>query len=577
MATRTSTTSGNWATGGTWVGGVAPVDGDSAIIDDGHTVTVAANATIGTSGVSNTDDVTCNGTGALIIAEDVKFTCKGGIFTHGGGLTLNAGAWIEFVVPTSRLYTCRVGYYADASAHFVCNGTAAKRCKISVHSGGGTAILSQNVYDGGGNTHFTYTDLDNLGVYGEHAVYVINDLVMQHCRVTNCSEIWVNSISTTQHLDVQYCNFSAGKGDEYLYITTDSDPTGLTRRCRYNSFQEGSAYYSAVFYESRGLDVDGNYFGVPPLTSIWASNYVYHWANNFINNVADFSPVVATITNDYAYNPDLDNNHPYVTQDISQTYDGIVLESGTDWAVDVGDSFLSISAVSSARTYTVRNCVILPSPGRHTSFSLFSCGGLADVTFRVSNNTFFAAEYGGGYLTDDNLGHAGEVEYFRDNLGWADVGSANAYLLHAGGSVANNYVTSADYNGYLNLSTPRYNVPSNGFAATPGTHDLSADPTFVDNTRALATWSSTVLHNTGTAAELRTAALAAFAAMNDETAAAYVAGLAVADMVTWIKAGFAPTNMAFNTAGHAGGYIGAVVPVAPVTVSDVPMLLMAAL
>jgi hypothetical protein len=53
MATRTSTQSGDWSDTATWGGSAAPGDGDIAVVATGHTVTVAANATVG----SNSSDV----------------------------------------------------------------------------------------------------------------------------------------------------------------------------------------------------------------------------------------------------------------------------------------------------------------------------------------------------------------------------------------------------------------------------------------------------------------------------------------------------------------------------------------
>ena len=571
MAAYTSTTSGNWSSNATWGGGGHPGDGDSATIADTHAVTVDVNTTVGTSGPSNTDDVICNATGSLTIAQDVKLICKGGIFTHDRGLTMNAGSWIEFTVPAGRTYTCRIGYYAQPLAHFIANGTAAKRCKISCTAAGGVATLAQNIYDGGGDTKLTYTDLENLGSAGADALYVINSCELQHCRITNCGIIHVANISATQNLDIQYCNFSAGKGGELLLVNTDSVPAALTRRVRYNAFKEGGITYSAVFQDSRGESVVGNYFSPPPLTSSYATYFITTWESNFIRDAvgalggSQFTPLCSVIKNDYFYNETADDPLIYLPRtDAGQEFDGIVIESAVDWSIDNGDAFLDTINPASPYTYTIHNCLILPSPGRKSSTTCFtSCGG-SNMTYRVYNNTYFSGAQGGAYLSDDSLGHAGAIEYFRDNIAWADVGSTNAWILWAQTTIANNYITQADYNGYVNCTAPLYNAGSNGFAATPGTHDINADPGFVDRTRALATWCSTILGKAGTPAQLRTQALAAFAAMNDESAAAYVAGLAVSDMVTWIKAGFAPTTASYATGGHAGGIVGAVAFSGPV-------------
>ncbi len=87
-----STTTGNWATGGTWLGSTAPSSTDKATIASGHTVTLAANATIaqltvnsgGTySGSSNTLSVAGN------LSNSGTFTASTGTisFTAAGTVT----------------------------------------------------------------------------------------------------------------------------------------------------------------------------------------------------------------------------------------------------------------------------------------------------------------------------------------------------------------------------------------------------------------------------------------------------------------------------------------------------------
>jgi hypothetical protein len=71
--TITSNASGNWATGATWVGGVAPGNGDSAIIANGHTITIpiSTSVTVGTSpttsGTAAIATSSTSGTGKLIV------------------------------------------------------------------------------------------------------------------------------------------------------------------------------------------------------------------------------------------------------------------------------------------------------------------------------------------------------------------------------------------------------------------------------------------------------------------------------------------------------------------------------
>ena len=130
MATVTSTTSGNWASGGTWVGGVAPVDGDRVVIANTHVVTVAANTAIGDEPASNTAVITCNGNGSLTLSSGVELVVRGGISLVNGALTLGAGSSLAITPPASApTYVITLGTYASSSS-LVANGTSGSRCKI---------------------------------------------------------------------------------------------------------------------------------------------------------------------------------------------------------------------------------------------------------------------------------------------------------------------------------------------------------------------------------------------------------------------------------------------------------------
>jgi hypothetical protein len=152
------------------------------------------------------------------------------------------------------------------------------------------------------------------------------------------------------------------------------------------------------------------------------------------------------------------------------------------------------------------------------------------------------------------------VEYFKNNIGWAESGDATATLLESDPLVmiTADYVTQCDYNGYWNMAAA-YDVDPAAFANPVGANDLvENNPQFVDKTRNLATWAQKALGKTGTDAQLRTAALNALANMNNPASIHYHADASVANLVQWVKDGFAPTKKAYDTASDTGSYIGAV-------------------
>jgi hypothetical protein len=100
MATRTSTQTGNWADTSTWGGSAAPGDGDIAIITSGHTVTVAANATVGSNSANVGDAVEIRATdsttfGKLIVNDGVTLTLKGNDDTSNTAMEIDRYAVFE--------------------------------------------------------------------------------------------------------------------------------------------------------------------------------------------------------------------------------------------------------------------------------------------------------------------------------------------------------------------------------------------------------------------------------------------------------------------------------------------------
>ena len=581
MADYISTQSGNWSSNSTWGGSGHPGDGDTATISDTHVVTIDGYTVVGTSPATNENVITGAGSGSLIIGTGVHIVSKGGIHTYSGSVTMNAGSHIEFVAPVDTQYRLYPGLWNAPNANLVANGVLGNRCKISC-SGAGSAYFYHNIGADDGHSmpmcSLNYTDLEYLGNASTPAIHEVGGLTMQHCRVSHCGLVYLNGASIAQDVNIEYCNFSNGVNgsdpcqDVSIDTTRDAPNPGVLRRIRYNSFSN-----QAVFFALRGVAIVENYFGMPPnhpvpvpTPPVLNAYFPATWDGNFIRDAQvalagiQFVPKCSLVQNDYFYNVTADDPLVYLPWLIShQEFDGLVIE-GRDWGpLDNGDWFLSTINPYDAYNYTIHNCIELPSPGRKCSVSIFTSCGTANMAYRVYNNTFFAGERGGAYVADDFPGKAGSIEYFRNNIGWADVGSTEAYLLREQPAThTSGYVTQCDYNGYVNLNANRYIISSTLCADAYGVHDLHADPIFVDKDRNLSKWAHVVLGNPSSDGDvLRAAAVAALASMNDESAAAYVPGVSVKGFTSWVKAGFAPTNPLFKTASSTGSFIGAVAPV----------------
>jgi hypothetical protein len=103
MATKTSTTSGNWSVGGTWVGGVKPADGDDVVIAAGHSVLMDDNTSYMTGLLSVTIQGHAttpamlyfkNGTNGILKLRTGGYQILGTTGTLKGRLLANAnGVW----------------------------------------------------------------------------------------------------------------------------------------------------------------------------------------------------------------------------------------------------------------------------------------------------------------------------------------------------------------------------------------------------------------------------------------------------------------------------------------------------
>ena len=172
------------------------------------------------------------------------------------------------------------------------------------------------------------------------------------------------------------------------------------------------------------------------------------------------------------------------------------------------------------------------------------------------------------------------VPAFQSNL-MLQTGATNQYSLMLGSPFATGgseilnppipadqiIASSVGYNGYSGLiastqfgvgvattcspstalGTP-YDICTTTWTGTPGSHDVQANPNFVDTTRNLQTWGVTQ----GVAAS-SSAAIGVYASTNP---ANYP--VMIPQMLNWIRAGFSPTNPVFHNTAADGTDIGAV-------------------
>jgi len=247
---------------------------------------------------------------------------------------------------------------------------------------------------------------------------------------------------------------------------------------------------------------------------------------------------------------------------------------------------------------------------------------LAGSTTRIDNNTFYVGanntttpETGTG-VGESGTGHAGDIASFKNNLIWSLPGVTGGYKFVRQQSAGQDFVsaTNANYNWGLNLDA---GSEGNGYhcwtgyqatplfsAGTPDANGGSADPGFVDAARNTAIydisglgnpagpgWASGTVYVVGDIVSSSTSTFYGgttinFRCISDHTSASghatngqptastttswrtnwELASLyrlredrtRIQALVSWIRAGFAPTNTLLNGTGSGGVDIGAV-------------------
>jgi hypothetical protein len=275
---------------------------------------------------------------------------------------------------------------------------------------------------------------------------------LTRCKFVRCGIIDnnANTIDADKNLNVSACTFVGSLNTNPMDVRCTTAPdAGKVRQLIGNAFDK-----APIISEMRAGVVRGNYFAVHP-TPGSATYRPATWEHNFVHITAGVISPAPAIVNDYRYNATEDNAHFLAAPDYDQVYDGVIMESAVDWVVNEGDGVIRASEPTAPRTWTVQNCLTLPSPGGLCSCTLFTAACNTNAVWRVKNNTLFAGDRGRGYIGVHEIGQAGMVDYFKNNLGWAALGDATATLLESDPliAIAADYVTTCDYNGYWHMAT----------------------------------------------------------------------------------------------------------------------------
>ncbi len=542
----TSKADGNWSASGqtTWNESGVPGDGDTVTIGAGHDITVDVNTTVGDSpDPTPANVITANTTGSLTVANGVTFTIKGCVQMEDGNFTMGAGSVVEFQVPTGLRYWFRTGKAHSDTSKIIINGSSGSRAAFRSSAGAGIAYIDAQGFFANSLIDAHYCDFTRIGdatedfaePYGNAAG---QDFFLNHCTLDECGAIDntsnVHADADFRLLDVKFTDTVAAKCVEFQ--ASAAIGSGV-RQFEGVSFDKTCDFFSPMDTTFQNVYFTEGFTGTAG-TAAWDQ-----FEDCFVRKSAQANQnVFGDVTDCYWYKASVDNPHflgPTTGRGLAIS--GVVFEHGG--TQENGDCITALAA-SAAYSYSATNCIVLPNNNGGVSGTLMSLLGNANNTWTVNHNTYIGKLGATAAIAETYTGHAGMLTSFRSNLAWHPT-SATAVILDDSGTddAVNDYVTDLGYNGVWNGAATLYALDvANDVANDLTANDVSGDPQFVDETRDLASWDAS-LGGAGT----DSAALARIAADP------YL----IDDLVTWVKAGFVPTNSAFDGTAHDGGDIGA--------------------
>ena len=571
MTAITTAAAGNWSASGTWTGGIVPGDGDTVTLN--HNVTVDVATTVGHS-PGNADAVKAIAWGTVnkVLTVNAPLTVRGDISLKGNTTKTTvisvsgSGAGIEFdssasASPSTTKYRLLTQDAANGYTLIHFNGTSANPVYLRSNSGGGNAYLTRGGFSVGGWLRASYCDFTRIGdgTNPFYDFYLGNnsgaEIDLSNCIFDACGLLTSSTaVVTGGKISLVNCTWKNGAHSSKSVVLPAFTNTG-TKLIDDNTFDKQVDIGQGAWVVTDNLFLDKY---VATAGTKWSTS---SGGNMVCNTTTGALNVYADLTNEFWYKRGTQSNPQHLTLGVtsSLTVDGCIF--ACENANAVGDA-IQPGSPSGARTYTVRNTILLPDedqvvqPGK--LFGLASVN--SNVTAVSEHNTYISTAAGetGTSYGETYAGYDGIFSSIKSNLAWSPNSGEASIAIRQAGTVQQSDATKWDYNAVWHPRTGSDGAGYNSISAgtifssgSPGAHDVlvTADP-FVDSTRNLATWDA-ALGGAGTSAN----ALTELAKRNDRSG--YNTAYAIADLVTWVKAGFAVTDASLLNAGHDGVTIGA--------------------
>jgi hypothetical protein len=581
----TSAATGDWATGATWVGGVSPGAGDTAIIANGHVVTIAVgtSVTVGDPANPTTPAIQTatggGGTGRLIVDVGATLNLNGDVKQGNANWVINAGATINFNHATVALRWFISDGNTQANAILTFNGgTGASRitCRANgVAPGGGFGWFGTN-FSNAGQMQATGV---NFSLIGGAAAAFLNaqsstaaySSQFTDCQFTSCGDINTSIampvggtfklIRTTFRSPVR----ASARVVSWILAAGVHTNVAFTRVRWEGQFQVSnsvSIVSGVTWTDCAGKSLGtGTAFPLDCTTSPHSAVVSDMFLFNKIPAAANASNLpTGTLTNLCSMRLGAAGGHGMRVVPNADT-----LINGGVWEFDIndeaGDCFGVAANPTALHSLEIKNIIHPPCPDGLRGAGSFLTISVAttNLTINVHHNTScvsaISATPAGSVVFENTVGAVGMATAIRDNLfcrnasgtGWAVFQDASSVLV-------NGALTNVDYNNKFNITSDGYNSADAIFTSPspPGAHDLTLDPLFVDSTRRFLSWGKSINGALVTTENVFDELMK----VNDD--GGYNSGFTIAAYVAYMRSGFAPKNLFLLAAGHDGSVIGAV-------------------
>jgi len=563
MTSYVSAANGSWATTTNWTPNGVPGDGDDVTIT--HAITSGA-VTIGAAGATGSVAVALNSGGSLTMSGTL--TLKGDLVAQDNTAFVNMD--IVFKAPTgSRYRIYYIGSFSGTTTWTV-NGTSSVRISLSSDNADGgdngyveiesTSDLS---YD------FDYFDWTNIGDASQNALTsnmgtATGDWLWDYGKIQTCGRLFYTINNVANDLLLNRIDWREPSNNTFLRLNGNTVATTGTRQLNNcTSYKSGTTL--TIERWLRDLSYSGNVFASTVLSNLDRNNIAatgnFYFLERFMAPEAHSGFNDAVVT-ECGFISDCQNPHF-----ISETTNGTT--GSNEFTYNVFDGFDNVSGDFGDIVIAKKNAIIsynIVIEGAGTLATLLST---ASVVKTIEHNTCFGSR---PVNVGESQGAATQVENVQSNLFVSQVKGVNqdtAFISQNATFVLNNNgffdmtdATNIDHpvlvqNSYLGSEAVSSWWASGSYGDTnKGATDIYGDPGFVDSTRTAATW-DTANGGAGTLVSIISEALKLNGFDSAGNAAAFDSNYSVTNFKSYIRAGFAPTNVIYQNAGHDGVTVGA--------------------